>query len=145
MTAMTLASPRRRLIVVFSLLSAVVVIAGISWASGGASAIGVVTAPDDTYRVEFFDAPRWQGWLHPGMDEPGYVKLYCNKDGRLIATSQVVDFFGGGNAGVLWLMPQTGEVAVGRDIVFTHIPPLDATGHPLPIAHEAGAAPQTSG
>jgi hypothetical protein len=59
------------------LLSAFVAAAGISWASGGASVIGVVTAPDDTYRVEFFDAPRWQDWLRPGMDEPGYAKLYC--------------------------------------------------------------------
>ena len=73
------------------------------------------------------------------MEEPGFVRLFRVRDGAQMGASQVVDFFGGGNAGVLWLMRRTGEVAVGRDIVFTHVPPLTADGAKLPIEHETKA------
>ena len=93
------------------------------------------TNDDGTYRLDFFTPNRFDRLLHPGMEIPGFVRLYRVSDGNVIGTSPVVDFFGG-NARVTWLLAMTGQVAVGRDVTFWHVHPVSPSGALLPIEHE---------
>jgi hypothetical protein len=106
-----------RLFVVIALISLAI------WLPGGARFEYVDFSPDRTYRVEFYSPKRYQRVLHPTMKMPGFVRLYRNTDNILLAESHVADFFSG-DAQVFWLMETTGEVAVGRDIVFKDVPPV---------------------
>jgi len=117
-------------------LAILALVTAFAWGSGGSHAFSVSTNQDDTYRAEFYFASRWQRVLHWSMDDPGYVRLYSNVDGHLVATSQVVDFFGGSNADIIWLMAETGQVIIGRDVIFSHVHPVTRWGEVLPIRHE---------
>ncbi len=92
------------------------------WGPQGAHPFGERTDPAHAYRVEFLTATNAQRWLHPSMDMPGTARLVRVADGKVLQRSAVVDFFGGGNADVIWLPGQNGTVQVGRDVVFHDVP-----------------------
>lgn len=121
---------------IFAAVSAVIA-AGLAivfiWSLGGSRKLAEERSPDGDYRVELFTSTRLQSVLHPSMDEPGFVELYNNRSGKLVATGPVVDFFGGANGQVLWLNKNWGQVAVGRDTLFSNVPPLNPDGEPMPI------------
>jgi hypothetical protein len=66
------------------------------------------------------------------MESPSFARLYRNFDNEYFGESEVADFFGG-NGRSTWLIHETGEVAVGRDISYTGIPPVPAAGDVLPV------------
>jgi hypothetical protein len=92
------------------------------WLYGGARILDMDTSPNGMYRLEFYRARHYQRLLHPQMQEPGFVRLYWSDDNDLIAESNVADFFGGTE--IFWHMAISGEIAVGRDIVFEGIAPI---------------------
>ena len=108
--------------------------------TGGEQQDFAETSPDGGYRVVFFTPSRLQRLLHRGMNDPGFTRVYRARDGRLLRTGPVVDFFGG-DGDIVWLNEQTGEIAVGMNTHFYHLPPLDRRGRPLPVAHEASPPP----
>jgi hypothetical protein len=107
----------------------------LAWGFSGSEMFQSATNEDATYRLDFFTPDRFGRLLHRDMDTPGFVRLYRVADGSLVGTSGVVDFFGG-NARVTWLLAATGQVSVGRDVMFWHVHPVGPSGAKLPIEHE---------
>ena len=118
------------LIVVFCVSAAM-----LGWGLGGSRVFQIAVNDNGTYQLKFFTPCRIQMLLHPRMELPGFAQLYRIADGKVVDTSSVTDFFGG-NARVTWLLEDTGQVAVGRDIIFWHVHPLTPYGAMLPIRHE---------
>ena len=113
-----------------------IIMSGASWWLLGRAEPGSgVVSPDGSYRVVISSPSRLQRLLHHDMIEPGVPRIYSARDGKLLRTGPVVDYVAG-DGGAIWLNAQTGEIAVGRDATFYHLPPLDAQGRPLPIKHE---------
>lgn len=109
------------------------------WLPRGAELTYVVHNPNRTYRVEFYTARHWQRLLHPGMYEPGFVRLIDNCDpDRLTREGPVVEREGGGNSHVVWLEALNGRVGVGRDTHFTGVPPISADCKVLPVRGSRG-------
>ena len=112
-----------RLVAIVAACGLLAVAAGLAlWGPRGAHAFGERTDPTHAYRVEFLTATNAQRVLHPFMDMPGTARLVRVGDGAVVGSSGVMDFFGGGNADVIWLMAQNRTVQVGRDIVFRDVP-----------------------
>nr|WP_294503695.1 hypothetical protein [uncultured Rhodopila sp.] len=107
----------------------------LAWGFTGGEIFQTTTNEDGTYRLDFFTPDRFNRLLHPDMETPGFVRLYRVSDGSIIGTSRVVDFFGG-NARVTWLLAMTGQVSVGRDVMFWHVHPVSPSGALLPIQHD---------
>jgi hypothetical protein len=98
----------------------------------GAKLEFVSVSPDRTYRLEYYSARHYQRLMNWSMELPSFVRLYRNADNKYFGESTVADFFGG-NDRSLWLIDEAGEVAVGRDISFTGIPPITASGDILSV------------
>ncbi|MBI3898186.1 MAG: hypothetical protein HY308_07800 [Gammaproteobacteria bacterium] len=101
-------------------------------------------SPDDTYRLEYYDARRYQRLLNSEMEAPSFARLYRNFDNKYFGESNVSDFFGG-NADTIWNMANTGNVMVGQGILFENIPPVTQDGVVLPIPGTASSKPTVEG
>jgi hypothetical protein len=121
----------------FGLVAGVAFAIVLAWGLTGSEVFQSATNDDGTYRLDFFTPDRFGRLLHADMETPGYVRLYRVADGTVIGTSRIVDFFGG-NARVTWLLAATGQVSVGRDVMFWHVHPVGPSGALLPIEHELG-------
>ena len=130
----------RARVLAFAALATIVFAVAAVWSLGGAEPGVGVLSPDGSYRAVISTPSRLQRLLHHEMLDPGVPKIYRARDGKLVRTGPVIDYFAG-DGGAIWLNAQTGEVAVGRDATFYHLPPLDAQGRPLPIAHELSPPP----
>lgn len=104
------------------------------WLRQGAELTSVALNANRTYRIEFYTARHWQRLLHPGMYEPGFVRLNDNcEPGRLSREGPVVEREGGGNSQVVWLEALNGWVGVGRDTHFKRVPPISRDCKVLPV------------
>ncbi|MBI3898481.1 MAG: hypothetical protein HY308_09320 [Gammaproteobacteria bacterium] len=98
----------------------------------------VVASPDGSYRLEYYDVSLLQWLMNRDKADPGFVRLYRNSGNQYMGESEVVDFFLG--ADPMWLMAQTGEVSVGRDIVFKGVPPVNAVGEVMKVPNPTAPA-----
>lgn len=123
------------------LLTVLALVGVLVFLAGGATLEFVSVSPDRTYRLEYYNARHYQRLMNWSMELPNFVRLYRNTDNKYFGESNVADFFGG-NGRSTWLIDKTGEVAVGRDILFTGIPPVTASGDALPIPQAHSETPQ---
>jgi hypothetical protein len=91
------------------------------WLLRGEHFFGSAIDPDCGYRVEYYRPDNLQYIFHFTMRDPAFVRLVRNTDSTIVATSHVVDFFGG-NGAVVWAIGVSGRVSVGRDILFSSVP-----------------------
>jgi hypothetical protein len=91
----------------------------------------VSVSPDRTYRIEMYGPSLYQWVLNLDMEDPGFVRLYRNTDNHYFGESPVTDFLGG--ADVIWNMAHSGNILVGRDVMFKEVPPVTAWGQVLEI------------
>jgi hypothetical protein len=92
----------------------------------------VKVSPDETYRLEFFTPSVYQRLLHLGMESPGRVRLYRNRDPYdLVRETGVVELEDHGP--VSWLQAEYGRVAVGTGVVFRGVHPMSPVGDILPL------------
>jgi hypothetical protein len=123
-------------------LLTVLVLAGVlAFLVSGATLEFVSVSPDRTYRLEYYRARHYQRLMHWSMELPSFVRLYRNTDNKYFGESNVADFFGG-NGRSMWLIDKAGEVAVGRDISFTGVPPVTASGDVLSIPQASSEIPK---
>jgi hypothetical protein len=126
-TLLRIAWKRKWLLIAFLL-----VLAPVLWLFDGGRLTFNVVSPDQTYRLEFYDPPRYHGLLEETMESPGFVRLRRNTEPfDLIGESPVVDFFSNGE--VFWDQARTGEVWVGMVVRFRNVHPMTPSGDILPL------------
>lgn len=129
-TLLRIAWKRKWLLVASSL-----VLTAVHWLFDGGRLTFIEVSPDQTYRIEFYDPPRYHGLLEETMESPGFVRLRRNTEPfDLIGESPVVDFFSNGK--VYWDQARTGEVWVGMGVRFRNVHPMTPTGDILPLPRQ---------
>jgi hypothetical protein len=129
-TLARIAWKRKWLLLVLGFVSVVAL-----WLFDGGRLTYIVVSPDQTYRLEFYDPPRYHDLLDETMESPGFVRLRRNTEPYdLIGESPVVDFFSNGE--VFWSQGRTGDVLVGTAVRFRNVHPMTPGGDILPLPHQ---------
>lgn len=87
----------------------------VSYMEGGSRLIDVALSPDGRYRVEQYSPKRWQVWVEPPADMPGFARLSRTNEGQSLGDSEV--FEQSGNGTIDWF---PGGVQVGSSASFEY-------------------------